>query len=181
MQVAVEHGGVQRAITIAPARMDAPEGGKAWLLGFTGTEPPYRVEQLPFVGALAESWKFNRANSLLILEVLKRVVTHKMSVNTLSGPIGIARQTGMAVEMQGWQPILQLMAVISLNLGILNLMPFPILDGGMILFLLLEILMRRDVDMAVKERIYQVGFALILVFAAYIVVNDVSKLHLFTH
>ena len=191
MRVTVEHaaagsgtagsGTAERTMTIAPQRMDSPEGGKAWLLGFTGMEPPYRVEQLPLLGAMAESWKFNRANSLLILEVLKRVVTHRMSVNTLSGPIGIARQTGMAVEMQGWQPILQLMAVISLNLGILNLMPFPILDGGLILFLLLESVMRRDVDMVVKERIYQVGFALILVFAAYIVVNDVSKLHLFTH
>ena len=182
MQVTVAFAGAAaRTITIAPERMDAPDGGKAWLLGFTGTEPPYRVEQLPLLGAMAESWKFNRANSLLILEVLKRVVTHRMSVNTLSGPIGIARQTGMAVEMQGWQPILQLMAVISLNLGILNLLPFPILDGGLILFLLLESAMRRDVDMAVKERIYQVGFALILVFAAYIVVNDVSKLHLFPH
>ncbi len=181
MQVLVAQGATQRSLTIAPARMDDPNGGQTWLLGFTGKEPPYRVEKLPFSGAIAASWSFNRSNSLLILEVLKRVVTHRMSVNTLSGPIGIARQTGMAVEMQGWQPILQLMAVISLNLGILNLLPFPILDGGLILFLLIESLLRRDVDMAIKERIYQVGFAMILVFAAYIVFNDVSKLHLFTH
>ena len=179
MQIVLDHNGKQNMVTIVPARMDDASGGKAWRLGFIGTIPPYRVEQLSLPGALAESWKFNRANSLLILEVLKRVVTHKMSVNTLSGPIGIAKQTGMAVEMQGWQPILQLMTVISLNLGILNLMPFPILDGGLILFLLIESVLRRDIDMAVKERIYQAGFILILVFAAYVVFNDVSKLHLF--
>ncbi len=179
MSIALVHDGQQRMVTIVPARMDAAAGGKAWRLGFLGTPPPYRVEQLSFPGALAESWKFNRANSLLILEVLKRVITHKMSVNTLSGPIGIAKQTGMAVEMQGWQPILQLMTVISLNLGILNLMPFPVLDGGLILFLLIESGLRRDIDMAVKERIYQAGFILILVFAAYVIFNDVSKLHLF--
>ncbi len=179
MSIALVHDGQQRMVTIVPARMDDAAGGKAWRLGFLGTTPPYRVEQLSFPGALAESWKFNRANSLLILEVLKRVITHKMSVNTLSGPIGIAKQTGMAVEMQGWQPILQLMTVISLNLGILNLMPFPVLDGGLILFLLIESGLRRDIDMAVKERIYQAGFILILVFAAYVIFNDVSKLHLF--
>jgi regulator of sigma E protease len=179
MSIALVHDGQQRKITITPVQMDDPHGGKAWRLGFTATIPPFRVEKLSFSGALAESWKFNRANSLLILEVLKRVLTHQMSVSTLSGPIGIAKQTGMAVEMQGWQPILQLMTVISLNLGILNLMPFPVLDGGLILFLLIESILRRDVDMAIKERIYQAGFILILVFAAYVVFNDVSKLHLF--
>jgi regulator of sigma E protease len=75
--------------------------------------------------------------------------------------------------------MIQLMAVISLNLGILNLLPFPILDGGMILFLLIESVIRRDIDMRVKERVYQVAFVLILIFAAYIIFNDISKLAIF--
>ncbi len=179
MTVVVDHKGVDRTLRIAPTELDDAQGKKAWRIGFTGTEPPYRVEQLPLLAAMAESFRFNRANSLLILEVLERVVTHRMSVDTLSGPIGIAKQTGMAVEMQGWQPILQLMTVISLNLGILNLMPFPILDGGLILFLIVESILRRDVDMAIKERMYQVAFILILVFAAYVIFNDIAKLQLF--
>jgi len=102
-----------------------------------------------------------------------------MSVNTLSSPIGIAQQTGMAAETPGWESKFRIMAALSLNLGILNLLPFPILDGGMILFLLIESVIRRDVNMVFKERIYQVAFVLIIVFFGYIVFNDISKLSIF--
>jgi regulator of sigma E protease len=134
---------------------------------------------MPFPKAVVASVKFNRENSLLILEVLKRLLTHKMSVNTLSGPIGIAQQTGMAAETPGWEAKFKVLTAISVNLGILNLLPFPILDGGMILFLLIESLMQRDVNIVVKERIYQAAFVLIIVFFAYIMFNDISKLGLF--
>ena len=69
-----------------------------------------------------------------------------MSAKTLSGPVGIARQTGYVVSMPGWSPVMAWTAIISLQLGILNLLPIPILDGGMILFLLIESVMRRDMN-----------------------------------
>ena len=75
--------------------------------------------------------------------------------------------------------MIKLMTTISLNLGILNLLPFPILDGGMILFLLIEGTIRRDIDVRVKERVYQVAFVLIIIFAAYVIFNDISKLPIF--
>jgi regulator of sigma E protease len=159
--------------------MDSTGGPPAWRIGFNTAPPPFRVEQMALPKALKESVKFNRANSLLILEVLQRVVTHRMSVNTLSGPIGIARETGMAAETPGWEAKFKVMTAISLNLGILNLLPFPILDGGMILFLLIESVIRRDIDVRIKERVYQVAFVLIIVFAAYIIFNDISKLPIF--
>jgi regulator of sigma E protease len=180
MQVELGRGGKTSQVVLQPLLLEG-SAGKAWRIGFAGNQPPYRVEKLPLPAALAESAKFCRANSLLIVEVLKRLVTAKMSVNTLSGPLGIARQTGMAAQMPGWQPTIQLMTVISLNLGILNLMPFPILDGGMILFLIIESIMRRDVNPVVKERVYQVAFVLIIVFAAYVIFNDFTKLPFFTH
>jgi regulator of sigma E protease len=73
------------------------------------------------------------------------------------------------------------MASISLQLGILNLLPFPILDGGMILFLLIETIIRRDVNQVWKERIYQAAFVLIILFFAYVMLNDISKLSPFAH
>ncbi len=76
-------------------------------------------------------------------------------------------------------PIIGLMANISINLGIFNLLPIPILDGGMILFLLVESVMRRDLNQQLKERVYQVAFVCILVFAAMVIFNDLSKLNLF--
>jgi len=176
--VQLEHAGNTSSVVIQP-RLDQGPEGSAWHIGFMGAPPPSRIEQMPFPKAVKASVKFSRENSLLILEVLKRLLTHRMSVNTLSSPIGIAQQTGMAAETPGWESKFRIMAALSLNLGILNLLPFPILDGGMILFLLIESVIRRDVNMVFKERIYQVAFVLIIVFFGYIVFNDISKLSIF--
>jgi regulator of sigma E protease len=101
-------------------------------------------------------------------------------VRTLSGPVGIGQQVGQAASMPGWTPLLQVMAFISINLGIFNLLPIPILDGGVILFLLIESVMRRDLNQHFKERIYQTAFVFLLIFAVLVVANDISKLGLFT-
>jgi regulator of sigma E protease len=71
------------------------------------------------------------------------------------------------------------MSVVSLNLAIVNLLPIPILDGGMILLLAIEGLLRRDLKQEFKERMYQVAFVMLILFFAFIMVNDVSKLDLF--
>jgi regulator of sigma E protease len=178
--VEVKRGGQVIPMTLQPTQVDVPNEGPAWRIGFSGNPPPFRVEQMPFPQALEASIKANRANSTLILEVLKRVVTHRMSVDTLSGPIGIAQQTGLAAETPGWEFKIKLMTTISLNLGILNLLPFPILDGGMILFLLIESFLRRDVNPVFKERVYKAAFVIIILFAAYIIFNDITKLPIFS-
>jgi regulator of sigma E protease len=131
--------------------------------------------------AWTKSTAFCADNSFLIVEVLQRIFTHRVSVSQLSGPVGIARMAGEAAEMKGWFPKFGLAAEISLNLGILNLLPFPILDGGMILFLLIEGVMRRDIGINIKERIYQAAFVVLLAFFAFVIFNDVTKLPIFTH
>jgi len=83
--------------------------------------------------------------------------------------------------LKDWSPKFGLAAEISLNLGILNLLPFPILDGGMILLLLIEGIMRRDISMDIKERIYQAAFVVLMAFFAFVIFNDVTKLPIFTH
>ena len=113
-------------------------------------EPPMRARPLPFATAISMSREFCADNSLLIVQVLEKLLTHKASVKQLLGPVGIARAAGQAAETKYWAPKFGLAAGISLNLGILNLLPFPILDGGMILFLLIESLMRRDIG--IKSR-----------------------------
>jgi regulator of sigma E protease len=120
-------------------------------------------------------------NSTLIVEVLGRIFTRKFSVTQMSGPVGIARMAGDAAETKGWLPKLGLAAAISLNLGIINLMPFPILDGGLILLLLIESVIRRDIEVNIKERIYQAAFVVIVAFFAFTLFNDVTKLPIFTH
>jgi len=173
-------GGQTLPIHITPKLADIGDGTKDYRLGFSYLPPPVKVERLPFTQAVVASWKFNKKGSMLIVEVLKRMFTRQVSVRSLSGPIGIGQQIHEAVGMPGWMPIIGLMAYISLNLGIFNLLPIPILDGGMILFLIIESIIRRDVNQQFKERVYQVAFVCIILFAAFVIFNDITKLSIFT-
>jgi regulator of sigma E protease len=167
-------------LTIQPALADDGTGHRGYRLGFQPGRPPFHVEQLPLIAAVKSSVKFNARNSGYILEVLHKLFTRQTAVQNLSGPVGIAQQTGLAISMPGWQPIIDLMALISLNLGIFNLLPIPILDGGMILLLLIEGTIRRDINQEVKERIYQVAFVVLILFAVFVMFNDFSKLPIFS-
>jgi regulator of sigma E protease len=167
-------------IQITPQLASVPDGTKDYRLGFVPGLPPVKVERLPFGKAMVASWQFNKKGSLLIVEVLKRLFTRQVSVKSLQSPIGIGQQIHQAAEMPGWMPLIGLMSYISLNLGIFNLLPIPILDGGMILFLIIETIMRRDVNQQLKERVYQVAFVCLLAFFAFVIFNDITKLNLFT-
>jgi regulator of sigma E protease len=167
-------------VQLTPELADVGDGTKSYRLGFRPVQPPVKVERLPLGKAIVASWEFNKKGSSLIIEVLKRMFTRQVSVRSLSGPIGIGTQIHQAVQMPGWMPLVGLMAYISLNLGIFNLLPIPILDGGMILFLLVESIMGRDLNQQLKERIYQVAFVCILVFAVMVIFNDLTKLPFFT-
>jgi regulator of sigma E protease len=164
---------------ITPELADRGDGIKDYRLGFKYVQPPVKVERLPLGKAMVASWDYNKKGSLLIVEVLRRMFTRQVSVRSLSGPIGIGTQIHQAVQMPGWMPIIGLMSYISLNLGIFNLLPIPILDGGMILFLLIESVLRRDLNQQLKERVYQVAFVCILIFAVMVIFNDLTKLNLF--
>jgi regulator of sigma E protease len=172
----VESRNTVHDFVVTPLLADNTEGGKSYQLGFEAEPPPFKVEKLALPAAMIQSVKFNVKNSSLIIEVLHRMVTRHMAVQNLSGPIGIARETGLAATSPGWQPIIALMTIISLNLGIFNLLPIPILDGGVILLLLIESVLRHDLDQKFKERIYQGAFVLLLLFAAFVMINDITKL-----
>ncbi|HUZ94857.1 MAG TPA: RIP metalloprotease RseP [Edaphobacter sp.] len=180
VSLVVNRHGDTLPIHLTPVLGDAGDGTKYFQLGFLPVQPPVKVQRLPFGKAMVASWQFNKKSSLLIVEVVKRMFTRQVSVRSLSGPIGIGQQVHQAMEMQGWTPIVGLMAYISINLGILNLLPIPILDGGMILFLIIESIIRRDVNQQLKERVYQVAFVCIIIFAAFIIFNDITKLSIFT-
>jgi regulator of sigma E protease len=168
-------------LAVTPQLSDVGDGTKAYLMGFKAVDPPVKVEQLSLPRALAASLQFNEKNSLLIRDVLKGMFERHISVRNLSGPIGIAQVVHEAASMQGWMPLIETMAKISINLGMFNLLPFPILDGGMIFLLLIESAFRRDLPMPIKERIYQVAFVCILLFAAMVIFNDITKLPFFAH
>lgn len=172
--VLLRNGKAMPPITASPTRMQ-----DRWMLGFAGVLPAMRTNPLPFGQAFSKSLDFCGSSSFFIVEVLERIFVHKVSVSQLSGPIGIAQMAGQAAQMKGWLPKFELASEISLNLGILNLLPFPILDGGMILFLLIESVLRHEINLNVKEKIYQAAFVMLVAFFVFIIFNDVSKLPVF--
>jgi regulator of sigma E protease len=149
------------------------QGRKAYRLGF-GSEPVH-VDKLPFAKALDRSLEENKKFSLLMVDLVHKMVERKVSIKQLDGPIGIARASGEAAREPGWTPLLSLMAMISLNLGILNLLPIPILDGGIIMLLIVESIMRRDISLRIKERIYQTAFVFLVLFFVVVIYNDLMK------
>jgi len=173
VDVTVIRNGAELHYTMSPVKLD--EGGQSgYRLGF-GINGPMKVEKLPFNKALNMSLKENKTYSLLIVELVQKMLQHKVSIKQMEGPIGIARASGDAARQPGWTPLLGLMAMISLNLGIFNLLPIPILDGGIILLLIIEAVLRRDISIHIKERIYQTAFVFLLLFAAVVIYNDLMK------
>ncbi len=116
----------------------------------------------------------NRRNASLIVEFLRGIVERRMSAKNLSGPIGIAQYATEAAQ-EGPGPFLQLMSVVSLNLAIFNLLPIPILDGGMILTLLIEMVMGRDLSLNVKEAMLKIGFVFLMMLVVFVIYNDIAK------
>jgi len=176
MTLTVLRNGATLQIVATPEKLDT-----RYMLGFSTTPTPIRDEPLSLVSAAGKSLGFFRDNALLVGEVLDRLFTHRLSVTQMMGPVGIAKAAGEAAQMDGWYPKFGLAAEISLQLGMLNLFPFPILDGGMILLLLIESVLRHDISLVIKERIYTAAFVVIMAFIAFTIFNDVSKLQVFMH
>jgi regulator of sigma E protease len=170
--------GQQINFTVQPA-LDKSEGdSEAYYRIGVGSERT-KVEQLPLGEAWRASLTENRENSLMLGDLLQKLVRGKANIKQISGPIGIGQAAGDAVEEglqdKNWFRLFRLVTMISLNLGIFNLLPIPIMDGGVILLLLLEGLMRRDISLVVKERIYQTAFVFLVLFASVVIFNDVTK------
>ncbi len=168
--------GKPTAITVTPEKATGPDGQPRYQIGFNTDPPPSHIERLSLPQAFSKAVRECVKESTLLLDILRRVVTHQMSARTLSGPVGIARQTGYVVSLPGWSPMMAWTAFISVQLGILNLLPIPILDGGMILFLLIESVMRRDLNETLKERVYQTAFVFFILLMVFVLFNDLSKI-----
>ena len=117
-----------------------------------------------------QNWEWTK----LILTTLKGLFTRETPMKQLMGPVGIAEMSGNAAQA-GWIQLFTLMAMISLNLGLLNLMPIPVLDGGHILILALEGVSRRDFSIKVKEKMLLVGFVLLVTLMVTVIYNDLTR------
>lgn len=174
LDIVALRNGQQMHFTVTPTLAPGSPGGEMrYRIGLASN--PTRVVRLPFVAAVGKSAAECKKNSSLILELLQKMVERKVSIRQVDGPIGIGSAIGSAARQAGWTPLLEVTAIISLNLGIFNLMPIPILDGGVILLLFIESLMQRDISLHIKERIYQAAFVFLVLFAVTVIYNDIMK------
>ena len=111
----------------------------------------------------------------LILRTLYGLLSGETSPKQLMGPVGIAQLSGESAQ-EGWLSLLALMASISLNLGLLNLLPIPVLDGGHIFIMALEGLARRDFSIQMKERMLFAGFLLLMLLMVTVIYNDLTRI-----
>jgi len=172
LEIAVLRDGRPMSFSVTPVLTDT-DGEKRYRIGIASN--PIKVSKLSLPDAFRHSWEQNKQDSLLILELEKKLVQRKISMKSISGPIGIGQVAGEAAREKGWSPLLETTCRISLNLGLFNLLPIPILDGGVILLLFLESLMGRDISLNIKERIYQAAFVFLVLFAVMVIYNDVVK------
>ena len=166
--IEILRNGERKKFEVAPVLQD---GQRRIGVGFSF---PTIVVKENLSGALARSIDKNVEYGTLIFQVLGKLVRREASMKSVDGPIMIMKQTAEFYDL-GFGPLLQLMAMISLNLGLMNLLPIPILDGGVMLLLLIEGLMRQDLSLAFKERVIQVSFVFLLTLMVFVLYNDVVK------
>jgi regulator of sigma E protease len=163
--ITVLRGGQPLQLTIAPTTDEKLGWGR-------GIIPQTKIFKLGFAGALRYSVKENWRMLRFAVAAIGRMFRPEGSVKELSGPINIARISGEMFR-RGWIEVIGLMAMISLQLGVMNLLPIPVLDGGHIMILLIEGIARRDLSLRVKERIQQLGFAALATLMIVVIYNDV--------
>ena len=132
------------------------------------------VKQLSLVEALDASIERNIRFGGLLFEFLHRLLRGTAPVSMVGGPIAIARQSSLAAQ-SGISDLIMFIAVISINLGIVNLLPIPILDGGVIAIILVESLVGRDLSLSVREKVTQVGVVMVILLVVAVTYNDIIK------
>lgn len=159
-----------REVVVTPAM----QGGKG-LIGVQLSPFEVRTIEPGFFQAIQMSVQRNVEWSTLIFRTLGQLVSGEASPRQLMGPVGIAQLSGDAAA-SGWTALFAVMAMISLNLGLINLLPIPVLDGGHIFIMAMEGVARRDFSMAVKEKMLLAGFAVLMLLMVTVIYNDLARI-----
>ncbi len=169
VQLTVKRGSEDVTLTGTPEQR-----GARGMMGFYISEPTRSFTPGPFE-AVKLSVEHNIESSGVIFRTLAGLFTGETSVRQLQGPVGIAQLSGESAN-EGFITLLSLMAMLSINLGILNLMPVPVLDGGHILIMALEGIARRDFSMQVKEKMLLAGFVVLMMLMVTVIYNDLTRI-----
>jgi regulator of sigma E protease len=172
VQLSILRGGREFQTTLTPVLTDVM-GEKRWRIGVSFHNDMI-VRRLPWGTAIRASLEDNSRNCLAWFDVMGKILTRRLSTRSLAGPIGIAQLSGEAYRA-GLSELVILVCFISLNLGLFNLLPIPVLDGGVMLLLLIEGLIGHDLSVEVKERFVQAGIVVLLLLAVFVMYNDIVR------
>lgn len=173
--VTVKRGSEQLTLTITPATLEENSGQAVWGVNLL----PIGVVSFPWYEAL---WLGIRQAVLLFWQIIlafvqlfKNLLIHQQISADIAGPVGIAVLTGQVVDL-GILYVFQFAALLSLNLALVNALPFPALDGGRVLFIFLEKIRGRKVSTHVESIVHNIGFVLLLLLVLVVTIRDVDKL-----
>ena len=179
MEVAVERGAEKKHLLIKPRLSKSKnifgEEISTYLIGVSPAGNTIIERKNPWdaiIASVGKTWEISKLTVISVVKMLEGVI----SPRTLGGPIFIAQIAGAQVK-EGIIPFILFMAILSINLGVINLFPIPVLDGGHIFFYLIEIVTRREISIKVKEMSQQIGFVILLMLMLFVVFIDVERLN----
>lgn len=182
VQFTVQRSGRTLVIPVTPKVDEGTdifgEKFKTRRIGVKGSPAATESVRFGFIEAVTESGRTVAAYTVLTHKAIFHLIIGKMSLRNMSGPIGIISMTGDAAQ-QGLTYLLQLMAMLSVSLAVINLLPIPALDGGHLLFLLIEAVRRKKISLAAQEKATQVGFILLMTLMVFILYNDLQNMKAF--
>ena len=179
IEVTVERESIKKVFLIQPKLSKAKnmfgEEVSTYLIGISPAGKSVINRQNPWqasITAIQKTWEISKLTVVAVVKMFEGVI----SPRTLGGPIFIAQVAGEQVR-EGIIPFIFFMAILSINLGVINLFPIPVLDGGHIFFYLIEIVTRREISVKVKELSQQIGFVLLLILMAFVILIDIERLN----
>lgn len=180
MEVIVKRGEEEKRFSVQPRLSKSKnifgEDVPAYLIGISPSEKTVIERRNPWdaiLSAFYKTWEISKLTVISVVKIFEGVISPK----TLGGPIFIAQVAGAQVK-EGIVPFILFMAILSINLGVINLFPIPVLDGGHILFYLIEIVIRREVSVKVREWSQQIGFVILLMLMLFVIFIDIERLNI---
>jgi len=180
VKVVVVRGAEEKVFTVTPKLSKAKtifgEEEEAYLIGIAPAGKTVIERKNPFsamMSSVDKTWEISKLTVISVVKMIEGVI----SPRTLGGPIFIAQVAGNQVR-EGIIPFILFMAVLSINLGVINLFPIPVLDGGHIFFYLIEMVTRREVPMKIREISQQIGFVVLLMLMLFVIMIDIERLNI---
>lgn len=180
IKVAVQRGQEQKNFSIQPKLSQTKnifgESDSTYLIGISPAGQTVIERKNPLAAAVSSVEKTWEISKLTVISVIK-MIEGVISPRTLGGPIFIAQVAGNQVK-EGIIPFILFMAILSINLGVINLFPIPVLDGGHIFFYLIEMVTRREIPIKIKEWSQQLGFVILFMLMLFVIIIDIERLNI---